>query len=113
MLRILGPAAISGTIFAALETATAPPATALDRYVQFINNSRMAIVEIYPAEVGTGRWQQDLLGDQTLLPENSALLGFHDGTGCRFDLKIIYDDGTEIVRRNVNICQGLVRSVME
>jgi len=113
MLRILGPAAISGTIFSALQTATAPPATALDRYVQFINNSRMAIVEIYPAEVGTGRWQQDLLGDQTLLPENSVLVGFHDGTGCRFDLKIIYDDGTEIVRRNVNICRGLVRSVME
>ena len=113
MLKILGSAAITGTIFSALQTATAPPAGALDRYVELINNSRMAIVEIYPAEVGTGRWQQDVLGDQTLLPAHSALVGFHDGTGCRFDLKIVYDDGTEILRRNVNICRGFVRSVME
>jgi hypothetical protein len=80
MLKILGSAAIAGTIFSALQIFTGLPAAALDRYIELMNNSRMAIVEIYLAEAGTGRWQQDLLGDETLLPANSVLVGFDDGT---------------------------------
>jgi hypothetical protein len=106
MVKILGSAAMAGSILCALQTATGGPAAALDRHIQFTNNTRVTIVEIYIAEVGTGRWQQDLLGDEFLLPANSVLVDFDDAIGyCRFDLKFIYDDGTGVLRQNVNICR--------
>ena len=37
---------------------------------------------------------------------NSVLVDFDDGIGrCRFDLKFIYDNGSDVLRRNVNICR--------
>jgi hypothetical protein len=106
MSTILNSAAMAGSILCALQNITGGPAAALDRRIQFTNNTRLIIVEIYVADVGTERWQEDLLGDQLLLPANSVLVDFDDRTGhCRFDLKVIYDDGTDVLRRNVNICQ--------
>ena len=106
MVKILGSAAIAGSILCALQTAPAGPAAALDRHVQFTNNTRMTIVEIYISEVGSGRWQNDLLDDEFLLPAHSVLVNFDDGIDhCRFDLKLIYDNGGDVLRRNVNICR--------
>jgi hypothetical protein len=106
MGKILGSVAIAGSILCALQTVPEGPAAALDRHVQFTNNTRMTIVEIYIAEVGSGRWQKDLLGDEFLLPAHSVLVDFDYGIGrCRFDLKFIYDNGSDVLRRNVNICR--------
>jgi hypothetical protein len=106
MAKILGSAAMAGSILCALQAAPEGPAAALDRHIQFTNNTRMTIVEIYIAEVGSGRWQEDLLGDGLLLPANSVLVGFDDRTGhCRYDLKFIYDNGSDVLQRNVNICR--------
>jgi hypothetical protein len=106
MFKIWVPAVTAGSIWCAVQTATGPPAAALDRHIQITNNTRMTIIEIYVAPVGTGLWQNDLLGDGILLPANSALVNVDDRTGyCRFDLKIIYDDGTGIIRHDVNICR--------
>jgi hypothetical protein len=106
MLKILSSAVMAGSILCTFQAATVPPAAALDRHIQLTNNTRMPIVEIYLAPVGSGRWQKDLLGHEILLPANSALLDFEDGTGyCRFDLKIVYDDGTDLLQRDVNVCR--------
>jgi hypothetical protein len=106
MFKIWGSAVTAGSILCAAQTATGPPAAALDRHVQLTNDTRMAIVEIYFAEVGTGRWQNDLLGNEILWPANSVLVNVDDRTGyCRFDLKIVYDDGTGLIRHDVNICR--------
>lgn len=116
MFKILGTAAIAGSVLWALQTAPGGPAAALDRHIELTNNTRMTIVEIYVAEVGTGRWQKDLLGNEILPPANSLHVDFDDGTGyCRFDLKVIYDDGTDVIRRNVNICrmECPIRSITE
>jgi hypothetical protein len=106
MFKIWGSAAMAGSILCAAQTATGPPAAALEQQVQLTNNTRMAIVEIYLAQVGTERWQDDLLGNEILLPANSVILNFDGGTGyCRFDLKIVYDDGTAVIRRDINMCR--------
>jgi hypothetical protein len=107
MFKISGSAAIAGSILCALQTAPRGPAAALDRLIELTNNTRMTIVEIYVAEVGSGRWQKDLLGDEILPPKNSLQVDLDDGTGsCRFDLRVIYDDGTDRIRRNVNVCRA-------
>jgi hypothetical protein len=66
----------------------------------------MAIVEVYAAPVGTGRWRLDLLGDEILPPANSVLVNMDDGAGyCRFDFKTVFDDGTTLIRRDINVCE--------
>lgn len=105
MLKIWGCATVVGSILCAMQAATGPPASALDRRLELTNNTRMAIVEVYIALVGTGRWQQDLLGDDTVPSGSSIELNLNDGTEyCRFDFKAVFDDGTSLVRRDVNLC---------
>jgi|SRR6516162_4578423 hypothetical protein len=106
MFKIWASAVTAGSILGALQTGTVPSASALDRQIQIINNTSVAIVEIYLAQVGTGRWQKDLLDDAILQPGNSVFLQIDDGASyCRFDMKTVFDDGTSTIRRNVNMCQ--------
>src|SRR5215471_316613 len=105
MVRIWGSAVLAGSILCVAQTATGPPARAFDRQIELTNNTRMAIVEIRIAQVGTERWERDLLGDEILLPAQSLVAGIASGAGsCRFDFKTVFDDGTSSVRRNIDVC---------
>ena len=104
MFKIAGLPFVAGSILCALQAATGPPAAALDRYVELTNNSRMMIVEIYLSHVGAQLWDIDLLGADFLPPASSVLTSIDGAVGCRFDLKIVFDDGATQIRRNVNVC---------
>ena len=104
MFRISGSPIIAGTIIGALQTATGPPASASDRWIELTNNTRMPIVEIYIGHARSDRWNIDLLGDDYLAPASSVLVKIDDRMGCRFDFKTVFDDGTTQIRRNVNVC---------
>jgi len=95
---------VGGAILCALQSATGPPASALDRWIELTNNTRMTIVEIYISHVGAEFWNIDLLGQDLLPPAGSVLVNVDDGAGCRFDVKTVFNDGTTQVRRDVNIC---------
>jgi hypothetical protein len=106
MLKIWDSVMMAGSILFVVQTATGPPASALDRQFELTNNTRLAIVEVYAAPVGTSRWQQDLLGDDVLPPGDSVLLEMAGRTGaCRFDLKTVFDDGSSLIRRDINVCE--------
>ena len=105
MLKIWGCAAIASSILCALQTATGPPATAFDHRIELANSTRMAIVEVYAAPAGTERWGRDLLGDDVLAPGGTVLLSLPDGNGCWRDLRSVFDDGTSVTRRGIDICQ--------
>jgi hypothetical protein len=102
---------IAGSILCALQAATGPPASALDQWIELTNNTRMTIVEIYISHVGAQLWDIDLLGTDFLAPASSVWTSIDDAAGCRLDFKIIFDDGTTQIRRNVNVC-GLERYVI-
>jgi hypothetical protein len=104
MFKIAAPPIIAGSILCALQAATGPPASALDQWVELTNNTRMTIVEIYISRVGAQLWDIDLLGAEFLAPVSSVWTSIDDAAGCRFDLKIVFDDGTTQIRRNVNVC---------
>jgi hypothetical protein len=104
MLKIGVSAVMAGSVLCALEAATGPHASALDRRIELTNTTRMAIIEVYAASVGTGRWQQDLLGDEILAPANSVFVNMDDRTGCRFDFRTVFDDGSSLIRRDINVC---------
>ena len=104
MSKIATYSIMAGSILCAVETATGPPAAALDRHIELTNNTRMAIVEIYVSRVSAGRWDVDLLGPDILGPASSILVNIDDAAGCRFDFKTVFDDGATQIRRNVNVC---------
>jgi hypothetical protein len=64
----------------------------------------MTIVEIYISHVGAQLWEIDLLGTDFLAPASSVWTSIDDADGCRFDFKIVFDDGANQIRRNVNVC---------
>ena len=104
MIKISGYPIVAGTIVCALQAATGPPASALDRWVELTNNTRMTIVEIYISHVGAEFWNVDLLGADFLAPASSVLVNIDDRAGCRFDVRTVFEDGTTQVRRDVDIC---------
>jgi hypothetical protein len=104
MFKIATRPIIAGSIFCALQAATGPPAAALDQWVELINNTRMTIVEIYTSRVGAQLWDIDLLGTEFLAPASFVWTSIDNTAGCRFDFKIVFDDGATQIRRNVNVC---------
>jgi hypothetical protein len=99
----LPEAAVVG-VLCTVGSATGPPASAFETYLELTNDTRMPIIEIYAAPVGSGRWQADLLKDEILPPANSLQVNMDvEGASCWFDFKIVFNDGTNWIRR-VDIC---------
>ena len=104
MFKIAAHPIIVGSMLCALQAATGPPASALDQWVELTNNTRMTIVEIYISHVGAQLWDIYLLGTDFLAPASSVWTSIDCAAGCRFDFKIVFDDGITQIRRNVNVC---------
>lgn len=87
------------------------------REVPVLNRARRAIRELYAvpragveaAARQGGGWGQDRLGEAMLEPRATFRLGVR-GRGCAFDLRAVYEDGREEVRRGLDLCvvQGVV-----
>jgi uncharacterized protein (DUF2147 family) len=89
-----------------LSLATALPAAALDRRVTIINNTGYTIVNFFGSNTGTSSWEEDILGNDVLPSGSSVVVNFNDGTGyCMFDFLAIFDDGEQLIKESVNICE--------
>lgn len=85
---------------------TAMPASALDRRVVIVNNTNFTIVRFYGSNKGSNSWEEDILGSHVIGPYRSVRINFDDGTGyCKFDFKAVFDDGEELIKKNINICE--------
>lgn len=83
----------------------AAPAEAIDRHVRIANESSHDIVAFHRAYSGTRVWGENMLGEDGLGPGKSIILDFADGSGyCRFSFRATFDDGVELVRNSINIC---------
>ena len=105
MLTFWASAMGARSLLYTLEVVPGLPVAAFERQMELTNSTRMAIIEIYAAPVSSGRWNQDLLGTEILAPASSALVSIDDGSGCRFDFMTVFDDGTTLVRRGINVCE--------
>jgi hypothetical protein len=96
------------TALAALTMAAtaSAPAFAQDRRVRIVNNTGFTIVRFYGSNKGSKSWEEDILGADVLGPGQSVNINFDDGTGyCKFDFKAVFNDGEELVSKNINICE--------
>lgn len=77
-----------------------------DRRVRIINETNHTITHFYGSNVGTDKWEEDILGEDVLAPGKSVVVNFDDGTGyCKFDFKAKFDDGDEVIKNNIDVCQ--------
>jgi len=86
--------------------ATVSQAEAVDRRVRIINETRFDLIEFYGSNVGTDSWEEDLLGSDILPAGRHFTVNFDDGSGyCMFDFLGVFEDGDEVIKRRVNVCQ--------
>ena len=90
----------------AITATTALPAFALDRRVKIVNETGYVLIEFYGSNKGSKSWEEDILGPDVLRSGQSVMIDFDDGTGyCKFDFKAVFDDGDELIRKGINICE--------
>jgi hypothetical protein len=81
-------------------------AEALDRRVRIVNDSKHAITAFYGTNVSDQDWGDSLLGTDVLKPGNAIVLDFEDNSGyCRFRFRAVFEDGKELLRPSVNVCE--------
>jgi hypothetical protein len=85
---------------------TASAASALDRRVNINNKTQSVMTEFYASNTGADTWQEDILGKYVLDAGGSVTVNIDDGTGyCKYDFKAVFDDGSEVVSPNNNVCE--------
>ncbi len=85
---------------------SAQPVLAQDRRVKIINNTGYTITRFYGSNQGSQSWKEDILGSEVLYSGYSIVIDFDDGSGyCMFDFKAVFDDGDELVKKGLNVCE--------
>ncbi|GGE36312.1 hypothetical protein [Actibacterium pelagium] len=91
---------------AAITLSVAAPAQALDRKVKIINETTYDMVRFYGSNIGREDWEEDILGSDILGAGDAIIINFDDGSGyCMFDFKAVFEDGDELIRKRVNVCE--------
>lgn len=79
---------------------------AADRRVRITNNSGQTITLIKGSAASDSNWGNDRIPAGVLRASDSVVVDFNDNNGeCVYDLQATLADGTERVRRTVNVCQ--------
>lgn len=91
---------------AAISLGAAPAALAQDRNVMIHNQTGVTLYRFYSTNTGSKKWGSDVMGTSTLPSGRSMRLNFDNRYGyCEFDFRAIFQDGTELTRQGVNVCQ--------
>jgi len=97
---------VTALAFAAALSSIAAPVWALNRHVTVVNNTGFTMVKFYGSNTGSDNWEEDILGNDVLPSGSSVDINFDDASGyCKFDFKAVFEDGDELVRQNVNVCE--------
>jgi hypothetical protein len=99
--------AVVGTVAAAaMGTALIGSAQAGTQDFDLINDSGRTIERIFVSPVSTNDWENDVLGSFTLPSGYTKHVTFSPSYGaCRFDVKVVFRDGSSLIDWNVNLCR--------
>jgi hypothetical protein len=71
-----------------------------------LNKTGYALKHIYVSEADNDKWDEDVLGRDVLEDGESFELAFGKAEStCKWDMKVIYDDGESAVWQKLNLCQ--------
>ena len=84
----------------------AATAQAANRHVDIVNKTGMTMKHFYASTTGTDDWEEDILGRDVIEDGDTFDINVDDGSGaCRYDFKAVFENGTSLVRKNINVCQ--------
>jgi hypothetical protein len=64
------------------------------------------VASFFASNVDTDRWDEDLLRRRGLQTNHFVQLNLDDpASACRYDFKVVFIDGTSLIRRNVDLCE--------
>ena len=70
-----------------------------------VNKTGYPIDEVYVSSAATNDWEEDVLGRDQLGNGERVEIQFDRGErGCRWDLKVIYEDEEEAVWQTLDLC---------
>jgi hypothetical protein len=81
-------------------------ASALERWVHIGNTGSTEIFEVYIKHIDSNRWGPDLLGSDYIDVGDSMTVDPLRTQGyCRFDIKLVFADGSETFAWDENLCE--------
>jgi hypothetical protein len=70
------------------------------------NNTGYTVDKVFVSSVGKKTWGGDILGTGSLDDGNKVDISFTgESGGCKYDLKVVYDDGDDATWSDVNLCE--------
>lgn len=82
------------------------PAFAADQDFDIVNKTGYPIKHLYVSEANNNSWDEDVLGRDVLNDGESFELKFAKGEKtCKWDMKVVYDDGEAAVWHELNLCR--------
>ncbi|KQT53608.1 hypothetical protein ASG52_05715 [Methylobacterium sp. Leaf456] len=70
-----------------------------------VNRTGYQIDEVYVGPVSQRHWGEDVMGKDAIGDGESADITFNGGSkACKWDIKVVYNDGDESEFREVNLC---------
>jgi hypothetical protein len=80
------------------------PAYAEDLVFMLDNKASISVREFYASAVNVDNWEEDILGQDILEPNNFARITISNSQTCEYDLKIVFDNDRETEERGINLC---------
>ena len=80
------------------------PVLAQDPSFTVVNRSGRTVRELYASPATRRDWGPDRLGDDVLRPGRTFAVRMPPGSGCRTDLRAVFEGGGDEERRNLDTC---------
>lgn len=98
------PRSLILTLLVACGMPAALPAQAQNEPVRFVNRAGQPATALHVTRTGQTRWSANLLNRGPLASGQFHAVRLGEGAGCRFDVRLVLQDGTEILRQNADVC---------
>jgi hypothetical protein len=90
---------------AMLALLAAAPALAADQDFTLHNHTELVMKSLFVSPSGANQWSADILGQDILDQRTDLEVKFErDATGCTYDVRAVFADGSTDEVRDVNFC---------
>jgi len=80
------------------------PALAQNEPFRIMNGATVPATALHVMRSGQEDWGANLLGRNALAPGQAFSLRPPEAAGCRFDIRLVLQDGREAIRRDADVC---------
>ncbi|MBP0465263.1 hypothetical protein J5Y09_15160 [Roseomonas sp. PWR1] len=80
------------------------PAQAQNEPFRIVNAAALPAVALHLARSGAEDWGRNLLNQGPVRPGAFFAMRMPEGAGCRFDIRLVLQDGQEVIRRDADVC---------